>query len=260
MRLGIMQPYFFPYLGYFGLIHRTDAWVVFDVVKYTPKTWANRNRILHPRGSWQYVSVPVVHRHGQRIEEAEIQGRLSARDRVLGQLDHYRHAGAPYFAEVRNLVAGSFALNSDSLCAINVQCLELVCGYLGIGFRPRILSREPLDLPVIEHPGQWALEIATALDADEYVNPSGGTKLFDPEAFRMRGIRLTFAPSMDFRYPTGPYEFVNRLSILDVLMWNAPEHVRAHLDIQAEATVSANRSRPYSKRTPQGRKPHKQKG
>ena len=48
MRLGIMQPYFFPYLGHFALIANVDAWIVFDVTQYTPRTWINRNRVLHP--------------------------------------------------------------------------------------------------------------------------------------------------------------------------------------------------------------------
>jgi len=55
MRLGIMQPYFFPYLGHFSLISSVDKWIVFDVTQYTPKTWMNRNRILHPKTGWQYV-------------------------------------------------------------------------------------------------------------------------------------------------------------------------------------------------------------
>lgn len=50
MRLGIMQPYFFPYPGHFALIAHVDQWLVFDITQYTPKTWMNRNRILHPRG------------------------------------------------------------------------------------------------------------------------------------------------------------------------------------------------------------------
>ena len=50
VKLGIMQPYFFPYLGHFALIAHTDAWVVFDITQYTPKTWMNRNRVLHPKG------------------------------------------------------------------------------------------------------------------------------------------------------------------------------------------------------------------
>ncbi len=54
-----MQPYFFPYLGHFALIAHTDAWVVFDISQYTPKTWMNRNRVLHPTDGWTYVTAPL---------------------------------------------------------------------------------------------------------------------------------------------------------------------------------------------------------
>ena len=60
MRLGIMQPYFFPYLGYFDLINSTDRWIVFDTVQYIRHGWINRNRILHPNEGWQYIIVPIM--------------------------------------------------------------------------------------------------------------------------------------------------------------------------------------------------------
>ena len=60
MRLGIMQPYFFPYPGHFALIASVDRWIVFDVTQYTPKTWMNRNRVLHPASGAMYVTVPLA--------------------------------------------------------------------------------------------------------------------------------------------------------------------------------------------------------
>ena len=59
VRLGIMQPYFFPYLGYFDLINRTDRWIVFDTAQYIRHGWVNRNRILHSDSEWQYILVPL---------------------------------------------------------------------------------------------------------------------------------------------------------------------------------------------------------
>ena len=59
MKLGIMQPYFFPYLGHFALIAAVDEWIVFDITQYTRKSWVNRNRVLRPDGGWQYVSIPL---------------------------------------------------------------------------------------------------------------------------------------------------------------------------------------------------------
>ena len=73
MKLGIMQPYFFPYLGYFDLIHSVDKWVVFDTPQYIRHGWVNRNRILHPESDWQYIIVPLKkHPRNTPIKEIEI--------------------------------------------------------------------------------------------------------------------------------------------------------------------------------------------
>lgn len=237
MKLGIMQPYFFPYLGYYDLIARTDRWVVFDTVKYVPKSWINRNRILHPEQGWQYVTVPVDRHAGDRsIGSVLILDPPGTARRVLGQLQHYRNARAPYFSPVRALVERAFdEASSARLSDLNVRSLELVCEYLGIGFDPIVLSQTPLELPPIRRPGDWALEISSALGASEYVNPPNGRTLFSKDAFESRGITLTFTDLVDYRYDCGPYRFVDHLSIIDVLMWNPSEAVAAYLRARAQA-------------------------
>ena len=73
MKLGIMQPYFFPYLGYFDLINYSNRWIIFDTVQYIRHGWINRNRILKPGEDWQYISVPLVkHQREILIKDVEI--------------------------------------------------------------------------------------------------------------------------------------------------------------------------------------------
>lgn len=227
-----MQPYFFPYLGYFDLINRTDRWLVFDVVKYAPKSWMNRNRILHPSEGWQYISIPVNKHAGDGlIKDVQILDVGAARDKVCGQIEHYRKGGAPHFASVARLVDDCFlGLQGTLLRDLNVRSLALVCDYLGITFNHTNLSEMSLALPVIQDPGQWALEISCALGADAYLNPPGGRDIFQPDAWEDRGIRLGFTDLVSFSYATGHYTFIEHLSIIDVLMWNAPAAVKAYLD------------------------------
>lgn len=227
-----MQPYFFPYLGYFDLIHRTDKWVVFDVVKYAPHSWMNRNRILHPSEGWQYITVPVrKHAFGEAIQEITLVDKDASHRKVVAQLMHYRRARAPFFREVQEIVDRAFTnTNGDRLRDLNVQTLDAVCKYLGITFEPVNFSALALSLPTAEYPGQWPLELSTALGADVYLNAPGGRDLFRPADWAERGITLAFADLVDFRYSPGPYEFIEHLSILDVLMWNAPEDVKSYLD------------------------------
>lgn len=230
--LGIMQPYFFPYLGYFDLINRTDRWIVFDVVRYAPKSWMNRNRILHPSAGWQYVSLPVDRHAGTGlILDVPLLDPQAAHDKIQGQIQHYRAAGAPFFHAVSALISQAFTkAASDRLRDVNVASLAAVCTYLELPFHPDNLSDLHLPLPEIQHAGQWALEICDLLGARRYLNPPGGKDIFRPAEWAQRGIELDFTSMVSFSYATGRHQFVEHLSIIDVLMWNPPATVKAYLD------------------------------
>jgi len=230
MKLGIMQPYFFPYAGYFSLIAKTDKWVVFDITQYTKKTWMNRNRILHPSQGWQYITVPVVKlNRSTRISEVLVSQREKSKTRILGQLAHYRRF-APYYNNVIEIVEEAFLdSDSDTLVGLNVKGIKLVCQYLDVPFDYEICSEAGYGLPEKMNPGEWALEISSILGASEYINPPSGEFLFSKEDFARNDIQLTILEPPACIYATGKYEFVNYLSILDVLMWNEANVVRDNL-------------------------------
>ena len=229
--LGIMQPYFFPYLGYFALIARSDRWVVLDVTQYTPKSWMNRNRILHPETSWMYVTVPV-HGGSQNalIRQVMLENPVQALDSIRRKLGHYRKR-APHYEAVIGLIERTFATRSgDSLVDIDTSGLKVVCDYLDIRFSFDASSQMGLDFSQVAHPGQWALRISEQLGAAAYVNPAGGAKLFRRQEFDASGIRLLFLEMPPMTYSSVPYEFIPSLSILDVLMWNDPGDVRQYIE------------------------------
>lgn len=228
MIAGIMQPYFFPYFGYFDHIFRCDTWVVFDISQYTPKSWLTRNRVLNPSKEWVYITESVKKGGmSDRICDIRLVSPAETVRSIINKTMHYK-GHAPHYDAVTRLITDAFGnAASDSLTDVNVSCLSAVCAYLDIPFTPITASRAHFSLPEIRHPGQWALEIATALGADTYLNTPGGRELFRLEEFRERGIRLAFTRSPDFRYPCKGYEFQSRLSILDVLFWNSKEEIRA---------------------------------
>ena len=238
-----MQPYFFPYLGHFSLIASVDQWIVFDITQYTPKTWMNRNRILHPKAGWQYITVPLSNSSiSIKTHEAKVLNLAEAKANIVGKLSHYKKK-APHFEAVNALVIEVFdSAIDDSLVRLNVNGLRAVCRYLDIPFNYRVCSE--LNLPFQETlgPGEWALEICSMLGATSYLNPASGQGIFDPAAFERRGISLQFAQHADFVYNTKPYQYVPYLSILDVLMWNpadvAAEAARNGLVIKASNTCA----------------------
>ena len=224
-----MQPYFAPYLGHFDLINQCDEWVIFDTVQYIRHGWVNRNRVLHPTLNWQYLIVPVQkHTRETAIKDISIVAGSDWQTKILGQLQHYR-SKAPHFQEVLELMSDTWQTAPSSLAHLNIRLLRMFCERLGIRSKFRVFSEMNLALPVINNPGQWALEISSALGAKEYINPSGGRDLFDTAAFKSRGVKLTIQEARPFLYATKGYNFVPDLSIIDVMMWNSPLEIMAHL-------------------------------
>jgi hypothetical protein len=240
MRLGIMQPYFFPHLGHFALIAAVDEWIVFDITQYTRKSWINRNRVLHPTTSWQYISMPLATSSIHiKIAEAKVANSADQEQYVLGKVSHYKKR-APYYAQVCGLIERTFAgIVDDSLVSLNVSGLRAVCAYLGLPFRYRICSELALEFPENCAAGEWAPWLSKKLSADVYINPVGGQELFDPTDFTSKGVQLQFLDFTPFAYETPGYGFEPSLSILDVLMWNSPDTV-----LQAIRSNSVLRSAP----------------
>ncbi|RJR15163.1 MAG: hypothetical protein C4581_12625 [Nitrospiraceae bacterium] len=229
MKLGIMQPYFYPYLGYFDLINYSDKWVVFDTVQYIRHGWMNRNRIVNPNGGWQYIIAPLKkHSRNTLIKDIEVMDDPGWHSRILGQIQHYRKA--PYFTEVYRLMEECLEIRESSLSRLNVAILCNVCRYLDISFKYEFYSEMDLKIGQIEGPADWALRISEAMGAGEYVNPPGARNMFDEAKFQELGMKLTIRELPVFVYECGGFEFVPGLSIIDVLMWNSPEQIKNYLD------------------------------
>ncbi len=249
MKVAIMQPYFLPYIGYFQLVSYVDKWVIFDDTQYISKGWINRNRILHPdvHKEWQYFSVPLKkHSRECSINDIEINDSLKWKGEFLGKLTTYKKK-APFYLDVMEFVEDSIKFNSSSLSELIVHTLKRSCDYLEIPFQYSIFSEMGINTDNIQHAGQWALEIADAMNADEYVNPSGGHTIFNEKEFSEKNIELRFLKPNLTPYVQRRGSFVPGLSIIDVMMWNDKDKIRemlkdyeilAHSELVAGAGIS----------------------
>ncbi len=227
MKVGIMQPYTFPYLGYFQLINYVDKWVVFDDAQFISKGWVNRNRILHPdiKKEWQYFTVPVKkHSRESRIKAVEINEEKPWRDEFLGKLTSYKKK-APFYAETVEFIGDCISFNGGSLSEWIIYTLENTCAYLNIPFDHSVFSETEMSTDNVQHAGQWALEIADTLGADEYVNPPGGYTIFNENEFQEKNIELKFLKPDLIPYVQRRDGFVPGLSIVDVMMWNDKDKI-----------------------------------
>lgn len=230
MKLGIMQPYLFPYLGYFDLINYSDRWIIFDTVQHIRHGWINRNRILKPGGDWQYITVPLK-KHGREtlIKDVEISANKDWKTRILAQLQHYKKK-APYFGETYQLVEDCLTVDERSISRLNAAILEKICQHLSIPFEFEYFSKMNLELEPAKEPGDWALRISDKLGAKEYVNPPGGATIFDSARFDEIGIKLTIRHMPALEYECRDYDYIPNLSIIDVLMWNSLDNVKEYFD------------------------------
>ena len=220
-----MQPYFFPYLGYFSLIQSTDRWIVFDEVQFIRHGWIERNRILKPGAGWQYISVPLE-RHSREtlIKEIRIRNSENWESKIIRQLEHYEKT-APYYSRVIDFLNKVFELNFESITKLNVHLLSETCKYIGINFNYQIYSEMGLHIEQVNGPGDWALNISKATNATEYFNPLGGIGIFNQEAFKAENIKLKFLKMNLKDYMQGNRYFEPGLSIIDVMMFNSKDEI-----------------------------------
>ncbi|MET3918036.1 hypothetical protein ABID97_004818 [Variovorax sp. OAS795] len=220
-RMAGMQPYFFPYLGYWQLIDAVDCFVLFDEAQYIKQGWVNRNRVLKQGGGWQYIQVPVAkHSTKTMICEVLIAPDNDWQHRLLNKLAHYK-AVAPHFAETIELVEACVRPGPErSIGALNARVVRLVCEALSIRSEIIVSSEHGFDYTDVAEAGDWALAHALQLGATEIINPLNGIALQTTDKLASHGIGLSALHPPTEVYAQGGESFEPALSIIDVMMFN----------------------------------------
>ena len=223
MTLAIMQPYFFPYLGYFQLLNCVDKFVVYDDVNYIKRGWINRNRILLNAGP-HMITVPVKKAsQNSLINQLYVDVNDKWIDRTLQSIDHaYRKA--PMFSQVFWLVEDCLKHPDHNLAKFNLNALIAIKEYLGID--TEIIASSNIYNNQHLKGSERILDICLSEKASMYVNPPGGRHLYQEEAFNKFGIDLRFINSLPYKYDQSQPEFIELLSIIDVLMLTSVKETR----------------------------------
>lgn len=230
MKLGIMQPYFFPYLGYFSLIKNTDHFVFFDTPQYERRSWMNRNRILNINGDVNYITVPLVKAPQKTaIKDMIVDNTQDWPESMIAKMGLYKKK-APYYEETVKFFRSVLKEKYHSLADLNVKTTIATCEYLGIEQRFDVFSKMDLSIGPVSQPDEWALEITKAMSYDTYINPPGGTAFFRKELYTKNGIDLKFLKINLQPYIQCIGRFESSLSIIDAMMFNSKETIRNMLD------------------------------
>ena len=193
MKIGIMQPYFFPYLGYWSLIKHTDVFILFDSVQFIKHGWIERNRILKPNEGSQYIRVPLEkYNQSTKINEIRIKNSDDWRDRLFRQLEHYKKR-APFYKETMEVIKDALTIQTDSIVKLNENIIITVCKYLEVDVRLDVFSEMNLEIEGVNEPDEWALNICKKIGGvTEYWNPEGGLEFFDRSKYFDEGLSIKF--------------------------------------------------------------------
>ncbi len=227
MKLGIMQPYFLPYIGYWQLLNAVDRYVIYDDVNFINRGWINRNRILIG-GKPAYFNLPVLGASQNKlIKDIQVNHDRRLLNKSLKTIE-LTYKKAPFFEAVFPLMVLILNCRQESLSDFLQNSIELICQYLEIetGLVVSSALKKNNDLKGEEK----ILEICSLLKVSEYYNAIGGWKLYSSERFREKGIELKFLKTAPIVYTQFNNEFQPNLSILDVMMFNPVPKIKKMLE------------------------------
>lgn len=222
-----MQPYIFPYIGYFQLIHAADVFVFYDDVNFINRGWINRNRILL-NGKDQLITIPLQDASQNKlIKDITVLPDEKNMQKLLGTLSA-AYAKAPHFRQVfplieRTLLAATDAAKETSIATLAINSITGVCDYLGLS-RTFKISSELYDNRELKKADRL-IDICHREGIDHYINASGGKAIYTKEYYAEKRIRLDFLNPELYEYPQFKKPFVPWLSVIDVLMFNSRETV-----------------------------------
>lgn len=214
MRLGIMQPYFLPYLGYFQLMTSTDRFVYYDDVAYIKQGWINRNNMLLNGQSHLFTLELKGASSFKKINDIEVGGNRMKLLKTFQQA----YIKYPYFKDVEPLLVRIFECKLTNLFNYILETHLDIFHYLSIDVNYLVSSAINKDDNLKGK--DKVIDICKNLGATSYVNAIGGQHLYSKDDFRKENIELYFLKSGN----------IPRLSIIDVMMNYPPEYIRNMLN------------------------------
>ena len=227
VKIGIMQPYIFPYIGYFQLINLVDKFVFYDDVNFNKRSWINRNKILINNKEFLF-SIPLNHpSQNTLINKIFISYNYNWKRKFLKSLEKSYHK-APFFKEVFSIVQQVLSKEKKMISEICIKSVTSVLAYLDI----QTLIIKSSSIYQNQHiKGQdRIIDICKKEDSNIYYNLIGGLNLYDREKFFSNGINLKFIQANKSNYKQFTDVHIPNLSILDILMFNSKEQIRKMLE------------------------------
>lgn len=223
-KVAIMQPYLFPYIGYFQLLYSVDEFVLYNDVNHIVRGWINRNNYLID-GQKKLITLSVVGASSnKKINELEFLGDFERFKRTL----HQAYSRALNREKVMEVIDNIFLGDDKAIEAVVKRSFEEISKYLELEV-PQLTLSSDIDGHSSLKGQEKILAICNKLGADIYINPLGGKELYNKEEFQKHGIELRFIQPQIEKYKQFDNEFIPGLSMIDVLMFNSPATIAGML-------------------------------
>lgn len=223
MKVGIMQPYLFPYLGYFQLINAVDTFIIYDDVNYIKQGYINRNNVLVD-GEAKRFTVPVPGASSfLKINELQFSNDV---EKVLKTIQQ-AYSKKPYFNDIYPLVERVLLSPERSIPQMCLRAFTEIFSWLDLA--PKIRLSSELNYPRPDGAAEKVINLCLAVGGKQYINSIGGRHLYQQALFASHGLDLSFLKMQEIVYPQGNHPFQPNLSIIDVLMHCSADDIKAHL-------------------------------
>ena len=217
--LALMQPYFFPYIGYFSLVAKADLFLFFDNAQFIKGGWVNKNKIISNRPcGWTHINIPIrKHPHDTLIKAAKIANDDDWQKKIKNQIRFYQSRSA-FFEEIYQLIDDILSYETSFVSDFNTNVIRKISDYLELNCRFESTSSLESGASIARKAGEHAVYYCEMLGYKNYINPPGAIdEIFDIEQFRTHNIGLFCVRNNilnDAKMEVGPFSIIDDLFLL----------------------------------------------
>lgn len=228
MRIGILQPGYLPWLGFFEQLHKSDIFIIYDDVQYDKNSWRNRNRIKTAKGAL-WLTVPALVKFLERplIHEVKIDNHSNWRKKHLASLK-MNYAKAPFFAHYINIFEETYAREWEQLIDLDLHLIVKLAESLGIDSNK--IRRSSELKPQWDRNGRL-VSLCKMFKADIFYEGASGKNYIEEPMFEKEGIRVNF---QEYKHPVYHQlygEFIPYLSVVDLLFNCGPDSLKVLMSL-----------------------------
>lgn len=222
-----MQPYIFPYIGYFQLINAVEKFIILDDVNFINRGWINRNKIIN-NGREYLFTIPLKKKSQNKlINTLYISDDYIWKKKFLKTLEN-SYKKAMFCDDVIELITRIIKYDEKNLSKYIYNSIVEVCSFLNI--ETKYVETSAIYPKKTLKSEKRIIDICLIEKAENYINPIGGQDIYNKENFCKNNIELFFLKTNKIDYKQFTNNFIPSLSIIDVMMFNGKEEIKKMLN------------------------------